>query len=113
DLFQGEKYGCKRRVKRCSNGRCRANRDQGLHFFLAQAKFPAQDRRDARAYLHRRTFTAERNAAGKGRRSAKEFSKDGAQRDAAFSGIERGFALWDTAAARVRKIPIEQEAHDE
>jgi len=113
NFFQGEKNGSERRIKGggdCCGG---TNRNKSHYFFVAQAQAAAEHRSDSCADLHSRALTAKRNAAGNGCRSAEEFSEYGFQRDVAFSSKERGFCLWNAAAAGFWKIFEEQIAHAE
>ena len=83
------------------------------HLWDAQSEPARDDRRDARADVHRRPFASERDAARQRRRAAHELPDDRAQRDAAVLDEDRGTRLRNAASARIWKEPDEENARDE
>ena len=111
DFFEGKEHGGEGSVERGSDGSGGAYGHESFDFIGAESQLSPQDRGYSRAHLHGWAFAAEGNSAGQGRAGAKEFSKDGAEGDAATAGVERGLGLRHAATARVGKIPVEKIAH--
>src|SRR2546429_8048603 len=72
---------------------------------------PSEHRGNSRAHLRRRALAPEGNTAGKRGRSAKEFSDDRSERNIPFARVQSRFCLGHAAAARIRKVAVQQIAH--
>jgi hypothetical protein len=87
DLLEREQNTGDGRVEGSGDGRGCAHRKQRFYLLGTEAETPAEHGCDAGPDLDGRTFAAQRDAAGQGRRTAEEFSQHGAQQDAAFTRI--------------------------
>src|SRR5207237_6212241 len=98
DLFECEENRGDRGVEGGRECRCSSDRHQPLHLSFAQPELPRDHRRQARSDIDRRSFSAERDAAGERSRAADEFADNGTERDAPVVNENRGAGLWDSAA---------------
>src|SRR5208282_5963232 len=113
NFLERKKDGGERRIEGCGNGSGGSYGDQFFNLLGAQAEQSSEDRTDARANLHRRTFAAEGYSGGESCGGTEELTEHGAEGDAAFAREKSGLRLGHAAAAGVREIAIEKIADAE